>query len=102
MVLTIKTQTLQQKNGMLLTLNKKVGIHTKIQSNFAVVGGDDNAKVSFGNFAPFRKCRTEINDTFLMKQNILILQCLCTIWLNTMIIIQILQEVYGSLKEMKN
>ena len=30
-----------------------------------------------------------------MKQNILILQCLCTIWLNTVIIILILQEVYG-------
>ena len=50
-----------------------------VTGNIAVVGGDDNAKVSFENFAPFRKCRTEMNDTFLMKQNILILQCLCTI-----------------------
>ena len=37
----------------------------------------------------------------LMKQNISILQCLCTIWLNIAIIILILHEVYGSLKEMK-
>ena len=38
MVLTMKTQNLQQeqqnKNGMLLTVNQKVFIHTKIQSNF--------------------------------------------------------------------
>ena len=32
-----------------------------------------------------------------MKQHISILQCLCTIWLNTGIIILILQEDYGSL-----
>ena len=29
-----ETQNLQQKNGMLLTVNQKVFIHTKIQSNF--------------------------------------------------------------------
>ena len=37
----------------------------------------------------------------LMKQNKLILQCLCTFWLDTVIIILILHEVYGSLKEIK-
>ena len=36
-----------------------------------------------------------------MKHIILILQCLCTIWLNTVIIILILQGAYGSLKEAK-
>ena len=34
-----------------------------------------------------------------MKQNILILQCLCIIRLNTVKFILILQEVYGNLKE---
>ena len=34
MVLTMKTQNLQQKNDMLLTVNQKVIIHTKIKSNF--------------------------------------------------------------------
>ena len=36
-----------------------------------------------------------------MKQIIFTLQCLYTIWLNIVIIIQIHQEVYGDLKEMK-
>ena len=36
-----------------------------VTGNIAVVGGDDNAKVSFKNCAPFRKCRTEINETFI-------------------------------------
>ena len=35
----------------------------------------------------------------LMKQILLILPCLCTIWLNTVTIILILQEVYGALKK---
>ena len=32
--LAIKIQNLQQENGMLLIVNQKVIIHTKIQSNF--------------------------------------------------------------------
>ena len=50
-----------------------------VTGNINVVGADDNTKVAFKNCAPFRKCRTEINETLLMKQNILILQCLCII-----------------------
>ena len=34
MIQTMKIQNLQQKNGMLLVVNQKVIIHTKIQSNF--------------------------------------------------------------------
>ena len=30
-----------------------------------VTGGDNNTKVAFKNCAPFRKCRTEINETFV-------------------------------------
>ena len=30
-----------------------------------VVGADDNTKVAFKNCAPFIKCKTEINETFI-------------------------------------
>ena len=33
--------------------------------NIAVVGANNNRKVSLKNCAPFRKCRTEINETFI-------------------------------------
>ena len=33
--------------------------------NIAVVGANNNTKVAFKNCAPFRKCRTEINETFV-------------------------------------
>ena len=36
-----------------------------VTGNIAVVGADNNTKVAFKNCAPFRKCRTEINETFL-------------------------------------
>ena len=38
---------------------------------------------------------------FLMKQIIFTLQCLCKLWLSIVIFIQIHQEVYGSLKELR-
>ena len=36
-----------------------------VTGNITVVGADDNTKVAFKNCAPFRKCRTEINETFI-------------------------------------
>ena len=36
-----------------------------VTGNIAVVGADDNTKVAFKNCGPFRKCRTEINETFI-------------------------------------
>ena len=36
-----------------------------VTGNIAVVNGDDNTKFAFRNCAPFRKCRTEINKTFI-------------------------------------
>ena len=36
-----------------------------VTGNIAFEGADDNTKVSFKNCAPFRKCRTEINETFI-------------------------------------
>ena len=59
-------QNLQQKNGTLLTVNQKVFIYMKIQSgNIAVEGGNSNTKAALKNCTPFRKCRTEINETFI-------------------------------------
>ena len=36
-----------------------------VTGNINVVGADDNTKVAFKNCSPFRKCRTEINKTFI-------------------------------------
>ena len=36
-----------------------------ITGNINVTGGDNNTKVVFKNCAPFEKCRTEINETFV-------------------------------------
>ena len=36
-----------------------------VTGNIAIEGADNNTKVTFKNCSPFRKCRTEINDTFI-------------------------------------
>ena len=36
-----------------------------VKENINDTGGDANTKVAFKNCAPFRKCRTEINETFV-------------------------------------
>ena len=36
-----------------------------VTGNIAVAGGDHNAQVAFKNCALFRKCRTEVNETFI-------------------------------------
>ena len=36
-----------------------------VTGNINVTGGDNNTKVAFKNCAPFKDCRTEINDTFV-------------------------------------
>ena len=76
------------KNGMLLTVSQKVIIskddpitfltwsiesslcdysdpYVLVKENIDVGGGDDNTKVAFKNCAPFRKCRREVNETFI-------------------------------------
>ena len=78
---------MQHKNGKLLTVNQKVFIHTKIQSNFltsslesslcdysdayvlvtwniAVLGANYKIKMAFKNCVPFRKCRTNKWDFY--------------------------------------
>ena len=36
-----------------------------VTGNITVTGGNSNTKVAFKNCAPFEKCRTEINETFV-------------------------------------
>ena len=36
-----------------------------VAGSIAVVGANNNTKVAFRNCAPFRKCRTEINEIFI-------------------------------------
>ena len=72
-----------------------------VTGNIAVAGCSDNTKVAFKNCAPFRKCRTEINETFIDEAEHINITMPMYNWLNTVIIILILQEVYGSLKETK-
>ena len=36
-----------------------------VTGNINVTGGDNNTKVAFKNWAPFKKCRREINETFV-------------------------------------
>ena len=36
-----------------------------VTGNIAIEGADNNTKVAFKNCSPFRKCRTEIKDTFI-------------------------------------
>ena len=36
-----------------------------VTENFTAIGADDNAKFAFKNCTPFRKCKTEINETFI-------------------------------------
>ena len=40
-----------------------------VTGNINVTGGDANTKVAFKNCAPFKKCRTEINETFVDDAN---------------------------------
>ena len=36
-----------------------------VTGNINITGGNDNIKVAFKNCVPFKKCRTEINETFV-------------------------------------
>ena len=38
-----------------------------VTGNITVAGGNANTKVAFKNCAPFKECRTEINETFVNK-----------------------------------
>ena len=40
-----------------------------VTGNMTATGGNNNTKVAFKNCAPFKDCRTEINDTFVDYAN---------------------------------
>ena len=42
-----------------------------VTGDIAVAGADDNTKVAFKNCVPFRKCRTEINETFINEADVI-------------------------------
>ena len=58
-------------------------------------------QVVFKNCAPFEKCRTEINETFVDEADFINISMPMFNLMNIATIILILQEVYGNLKEMK-
>ena len=39
-------------------------VYVLVTGNITVEGSNNNTKVAFTDCAPFRKCRTEVNDTF--------------------------------------
>ena len=47
------------------SLCKYSNAYVLVTENIAVVDAGDDTKVAFKNCAPFRKCRTEINETFI-------------------------------------
>ena len=68
-------------------------------ANTADIALDAIAQAAFKNCKLFEKCSKEIDGTLVDKAYLLILQCLCTIWLNTVTIILLLQQVYEASKE---
>ena len=44
-----------------------------VTRNITVTGSNGNTKVAFKNCAPFGKCRTEINETFVDEANFIII-----------------------------
>ena len=40
-------------------------VYILVTGNIIVTGGNANTKVAFKNCAPYEKCRTEINETFV-------------------------------------
>ena len=86
MVLTMKIQNLQQKNviysewkgnyshenpikfltsSLESSLRNYSDAYILVTGKITVVNGDDNTEFAFWNCAPFRKCRTEISETFI-------------------------------------
>ena len=50
-----------------------------VAENITATPNDAATQVVFRNCTPFEKCRTETNETLLLKQILLILTCLCMI-----------------------
>ena len=65
------------------------------------VTADNNTDVAYKNFAPFSTCTTKIIDVFVDEANHIYIAIPMYNFIEYSVIIQIHQEVYGSLKEMK-
>ena len=73
-----------------------------VTGNITVERGDNNTKVAFKNCAAFRKCKTEMNDTYVDEAEFIDVEMpMYNLTEYITIIIRILREVYGSLKEIK-
>ena len=72
-----------------------------VTGDITVTGGNENTKVAFKNCAPFKKYNTEIKGTFVDEADFVNIAMLIYNLIEYIIIILIVQEVYGSLKEMK-
>ena len=53
------------KNSLESSLSDYSDAYILVTGNINVTDGDNNTKVAFKNCAPFKDCRTEINDTFV-------------------------------------
>ena len=96
-----KGNYLHENKIKFLTNSLESDAYILVAGNIAVEGADNNAKVSFENCAPFRKCRTEIKETFIDEAEHINITMPMHNLIEYSDIILILQEVYGSLKEMK-
>ena len=124
MFLIMEIQNLQQKKWYIIDSESKgnyshenpIKVLTKsIESSlcdysdaYILVAGNISAtpnnaitQVAFKNFAPFKYCRAEINETFVDYADFINITMSMYNLIEYMIIILILQEVYGNLKEMK-
>ena len=67
----IKRGSFTWKSNQILTSSLESSLcdysdaYVLVTGNITVTGGDANTKVAFKNCAPFKDCRTEINDTFV-------------------------------------
>ena len=64
-VYSLENKTKFLTNWLELSLCDYAGAYILVTGNITVTGSDDNTKVAFKNCAPFEKCRTEINWTFV-------------------------------------
>ena len=58
------------RNSLESSLYDYFDAYILVTGDITITGGDDNTKVAFKNCAPFSKCRTEINETFVDEADI--------------------------------
>ena len=58
-------------NSLESSLRNYFDAYILVTGNITVTGGNNNTKVAFKNYAPFNKCRTEINETFADEADII-------------------------------